>query len=130
MTWIKEIIEGLIDIYKTRNVYEIVELLDIKLIKKELKPEIKGRFLRDMFDNEYIYISNELSEEEEKIVIAHELGHAILHTYDTMAIKELSCLLGVSEKLIELKFGRFLDIQYTYLENEADLVAESLNNYF
>jgi Zn-dependent peptidase ImmA (M78 family) len=143
MAWIKEIVEGLMEIYRTRNVYEIVEFLDIKLIKKELKPGIKGRFLRDIFGNEYIYISNELSDEEEKIVIAHELGHAILHTnlnssyytenhllnkdqieyqankfaaellipddidlstYDSMTKKEMSCILGVPERLIELKF--------------------------
>ncbi|MSU01795.1 ImmA/IrrE family metallo-endopeptidase [Tissierella pigra] len=143
MTWIKEIVEGLIEVYKTRNVYEIIEILDIKLIRKEMRPGIKGRFLRDLFYNEYIYISNELSDEEEKVVIAHELGHAILHTnlnssyytenhllnkdkieyqankfaaellisnnidfstYDSMTIKEMSCILGVSERLIELKF--------------------------
>lgn len=79
MTWIKDIVQGLIEIYGTGNVYELISALNIKLIKKELKPGIKGRFFRDVFGNEYIYISNKLSDEEEKIVIAHELGHAILH---------------------------------------------------
>lgn len=143
MTWIKEIVTGLIEVYGTKNVYELVDLLHIKLIKRKLPTGVKGKFFRDVFDNEFIFISDELSPQEEKQVIAHELGHAILHTkltisyytenhllnkdqieyqankfaaellipddidlstYDSMTTKELSCLLEVSEKLIELKF--------------------------
>ncbi|WP_312667773.1 ImmA/IrrE family metallo-endopeptidase [Tissierella praeacuta] len=143
MTWIKDIVQGLIEIYETRNVYELVDLLNIGLIKRDLPTGIKGKFFRDLFDNEFIFVSNELSPQEEIQVIAHELGHAILHTeltasyytenhllnkdqieyqankfaaellmpndvdfsiYDSMTIKELSCLFEVSEKLIELKF--------------------------
>lgn len=135
---------GLLEIYETRNVYELIDHLDINLIRKELHKGIKGRFIRDLFGNEYIYLSNTLSDEEEKIVIAHELGHAILHphlitsyytenhllnknqieyqankfaaellipddldlsTYDSITSKELGCILGVSERLVELKFG-------------------------
>ncbi|WP_352420774.1 ImmA/IrrE family metallo-endopeptidase [Proteiniborus sp.] len=81
MTWIKEIVIGLIEIYETRNVYELLDLLDVLLIKKQLINDEKGRFFRDIWGNEYIYISNRLSDEEERIVIAHELGHLILHTH-------------------------------------------------
>ncbi len=145
MAKIKQIVEGLIEIYKTRDVYELVDLLDITLIKKDLPKGMKGKFFRDIFDNEFIFISNELCPQEERQVIAHELGHAILHVdltisyytenhlqvknkfeieankfaaellipddldldlsiYDSMTKKELSCILGVSERLIELKF--------------------------
>jgi len=81
MKWIVEIVNGLIEVYKTRNVYELLDLLEITLIKKKLINDEKGRFLRDMFGNETIFISNELANEEERIVIAHELGHLILHTH-------------------------------------------------
>lgn len=80
MKWIVEIVNGLIEVYKTRNVYELLDLLEITLIKKKLINDEKGRCLRDMFGNETIFISNELANEEERIVIAHELGHLILHT--------------------------------------------------
>lgn len=66
--------------YSTRDVYELLNNLEVTLIRKELFKNEKGRFFRDMFGNETIFISNNLSEEEEKIVIAHELGHLILHT--------------------------------------------------
>lgn len=79
MEWIKKIVEGMIETCGTRDVYELVDKLEITVIKKTLSGK-KGRFLRDIFNNEYIYVSNELSVEEEKIVIAHELGHLILHT--------------------------------------------------
>ncbi len=157
MNWIKEIVEGLIEIYDTRNVYEIIEFLGINLIRKPLGKGIKGRFFRDMFENEYIYVSNSIVEEEEKVVIAHELGHAILHInltssyytenhllnkdkleyqankfaaellipddidlsiYDCITIQQLSSLLGVSEKLINLKFEPSFNIE------DMDMVAE------
>lgn len=81
MTWIKEIVEGMIEVYETRNVYELIDKLEIMLIRKQLPGNKKGRFFRDLFENEFIFISNDLSIEEERIVIAHELGHLILHTH-------------------------------------------------
>lgn len=80
MDWIIEIVDGLIELYKTRNVYELLELLEITLVKKKLINDEKGRFLRNIFGDEFIFISDKLSSVEEKIVIAHELGHLILHT--------------------------------------------------
>jgi Zn-dependent peptidase ImmA (M78 family) len=80
MTWIKDIVQGLIEIYETRDVYELVELLNIRLIKRNLPKGVKGKFFRDLFDNEFIFISNNLCRQEEIQVIAHELGHVILHT--------------------------------------------------
>lgn len=79
MLWIKEIVQGLIEVYGTRDVYEILDSLNVILIRKEYKSEIKGRFMRNIFEDEFIFVSNKLSKQEEKIVIAHELGHLILH---------------------------------------------------
>lgn len=81
MTWIKEIVRGMIEVYKTRDVYELIDGLEITLIKKQLPRNKKGRFFRDLFGNEFIFISDDLSPDEEKIVLAHELGHLILHTH-------------------------------------------------
>lgn len=105
MFWIKEIVNGLIEVYKTRNVYEILDLLEIMLIRKQFPKGKKGRFLRDIFGNEIIFISNELSEEEEKIVLAHELGHLILHTHLTTSCYSNNHLL-VKDKL-EVEANKF-----------------------
>lgn len=80
MDWIKQIVEGMIEFYETRDIYELLERLEIVLIKKKLASGEKGRFLRNVFNDEYIYVSETLSEYEEKMIIAHELGHLILHT--------------------------------------------------
>ncbi|MFU0784262.1 ImmA/IrrE family metallo-endopeptidase [Clostridium sp.] len=80
MIWIKQIVDGLIEMYGTRDVYELLNYLEVTLIRKKLFKNEKGRFFRDMFGNESIFISNDLSDKEEKVVIAHELGHLILHT--------------------------------------------------
>lgn len=169
MTWIKEIVEGLTEFYETSNIYELIELLDIKLIRKELNLGIKGRFFRDMFGNEYIYVSSAVSTEEEKVILAHELGHAILHPdlttsyytenhllnkdqieyqankfasellipndidfsiYDSITKKELSCILGIPERLIELKFETDLNMQYMdFNADKNDMVAERTIKY-
>jgi len=81
MIWIKEIVDGLVEMYGTRNVYEILDKLEVTLIRKKLFKNEKGRFYRDILRHETIFISDTLSEQEEKIVIAHELGHLILHTH-------------------------------------------------
>lgn len=81
MTWIKHIVDGLVELYHTRNVYELLDILEIILIKRELPEGEKGRSFKDMFNNEYIFVSNNLTSEEEKVIIAHELGHLILHTH-------------------------------------------------
>lgn len=72
---------GMTEVYKTRDVYELIDRLEVTLIRKQLPRNKKGRFFRDLFGNEFIFISDDLSIEEEKIVIAHELGHLILHTH-------------------------------------------------
>lgn len=105
MKWIVEIVNGLIEVYKTRNVYELLDLLEITLIRKKLINDEKGRFLRDMFGNEYVYVSNKLSDEEEKIVIAHELGHLILHTHMTTSYYTENHLLNKEQ--IEIQANKF-----------------------
>lgn len=81
MIWIKDIVNGLVEMYGTRDVYELLDNLEVTLIRKKLFKNEKGSFYRDIFGNEIIFISDDLSDEEEKIVIAHELGHLILHTH-------------------------------------------------
>jgi|LGOV01.1.fsa_nt_gb Zn-dependent peptidase ImmA (M78 family) len=80
MNWIKNILNGLIEFYETRDVNELIDSLGIILIKKDLSLGIKGKFLRDCWGTEYITISPDLELQEERYVLAHELGHAILHT--------------------------------------------------
>jgi Zn-dependent peptidase ImmA (M78 family) len=68
---IKNLVSNFINIYKTNNVYEICSQLNINIYKNHLK-DIKGYFLNILEDYN-------LDEREERCVIAHELGHVMLH---------------------------------------------------
>lgn len=77
---IKNIVEGLIDLYRTRDPFELCKCLDIEVIFSDLGNEINGFFQRTPNGYEIIHMNNRLCEYESKYTCAHELGHAILHT--------------------------------------------------
>lgn len=104
---IKNLVSNFINIYKTNNVYEICSQLNIKIYKSHLK-DIKGYFL-NISEGISIVVDYDLEEHEERCVIAHELGHVMLHR---------------SSNICYLK-------NYTYsntdkLENEANKFAAEL----
>jgi Zn-dependent peptidase ImmA (M78 family) len=84
MKWINAIILGLIDTYSTTNIYELCDCLNIQIIKLDKNNMLlrgnEAFYYRDYFGNEIIFIRNDLPLEYEKFVLAHELGHALIHT--------------------------------------------------
>lgn len=82
--WINDYITGLIDMYDTRDIYEIYNCLDIQIVKLPkhniLLQGNESFYQRDYLNQEVVYIRNDLDFKYEKFVLAHELGHAILHT--------------------------------------------------
>lgn len=74
---IKNLVSNFINIYKTNNVYEICSQLNIKIYKSHLK-DIKGYFL-NISEGISIVVDYNLDAHEERCVIAHELGHVMLH---------------------------------------------------
>lgn len=100
-----EIRDGLIELYKTKNPFELCECLDIKVIETDLGDNIWGFFQR-INEEEIIYLNNRIENLWEKeYTCFHELGHVICHP-------ELSiCFL---EKTFYIK-DRY--------ENEADIFA-------
>ena len=45
MIWIKQIVDGLIEMYGTRDVYELLNYLEVTLIRKELFKNEREDFL-------------------------------------------------------------------------------------
>lgn len=92
--WIDEIVYGLIDEVGGNNVYDIISHLGIKIIKdnekqNSLLKKCDGIYLRNFFGSEIIIIKDNL--ENEQFVLAHELGHAMLHVnYDFFMNNPLS----------------------------------------
>lgn len=63
--------------YSSRNPLEIIKNLNVILVYYPLK-DVRG-FYQYFQRNNIIYIDDELSENEQKVVCAHELGHMFLH---------------------------------------------------
>ena len=63
--------------YNSRNPFEIIKNLNVILVYYPLK-DVRG-FYQFFQRNNIIYIDENLSENEQIMVCAHELGHMILH---------------------------------------------------
>ena len=74
---ILRLVDSLVRKYNTRNPFEIINNLNVIVVFYPLKG-VKG-FYQYFQRNNIIYIDNEISENEQKVVCAHELGHMFLH---------------------------------------------------
>jgi Zn-dependent peptidase ImmA (M78 family) len=83
MDWIDEIVLGLKEAYLTNSPYDLCKLLKIRIEKVHCTHYIlrgdKSIYFRDIFNEEVIYIRDDLYGKEEEFYLRHELGHAILH---------------------------------------------------
>ncbi|MFF2449321.1 ImmA/IrrE family metallo-endopeptidase [Neobacillus sp. NPDC058068] len=102
--WIKDIVKQLTGTHKTNDPFAIAELRNIQVILWNLHQEIKGFYKYDK-RNKYIFINNNLDEDEQKFVCAHELGHAQLHPRVNTPFLRNNTLLSVDR--IEIEANRF-----------------------
>lgn len=132
--WIDNTILGLRENYKTDNVYELYDLLDIQIIKLEpnniLLDNNEAFYYRNYFKNEIVFIRNDLQRDFEKFVLAHELGHALLHTDSYEAAFNKSLLnTGKLEKQANYFAFKLLDIELDPTDFEGftiEQIASSL----
>ncbi|WP_346914173.1 ImmA/IrrE family metallo-endopeptidase [Clostridium sp.] len=76
---IKVAVMDLIDTYGTNNPFELCKELNIKIMRTDLGNEIKGFFQKINDQYRVIHINSNLTNDEERYICAHELGHAIIH---------------------------------------------------
>ena len=96
--------------FLTRNPYELCDCLGIRIRRKDLKKKLKGFFFyQSRIPN--IVIDSNVNEILEKILIAHELGHATLHS-------QIAMMAGFQEMEV-------LD-SASAMENEANLFSAEL----
>ena len=74
---IKQKANSLAKRYNSRNPFEIIKNLNVILVYYPLK-DVRG-FYQYFQRNNIIYIDENLSENEQIMVCAHEVGHMILH---------------------------------------------------
>lgn len=75
---IRDLVISLVLKYGTRDPYEIANNLGIEVIFRPYSLSPKGYFTK-ILGYPFIVINSNLSERDKLIVMAHELGHAILH---------------------------------------------------
>ncbi|WFA10379.1 ImmA/IrrE family metallo-endopeptidase [Tissierella sp. Yu-01] len=83
LSWIDEYINGVIEYCSSRDIFEIYDSLSIN-IRKVDKDDLLLRgndavYVRNFLGIEAVFIRDDLPLQYEKFVLAHELGHAILH---------------------------------------------------
>ncbi|WP_197034510.1 ImmA/IrrE family metallo-endopeptidase [Streptobacillus canis] len=83
---IKQVVDEIVDTYRTNDPSSIAKKANIEVMYRELG-NIKG-FYKKMGEMKFIAINDDLSEFMEKMVLAHELGHAFLHDDDAIEFKE------------------------------------------
>lgn len=74
---IKDIVNDLVAEHNTTDVYELCSSLDIT-VKYDPLGSTKGYFLNTL-GKFFITLNNNLEDWERKVVLAHELAHALLH---------------------------------------------------
>lgn len=74
---IKLRVNNLIRKYNTKNPYKLCSKMNINIFFMDLG-EIKG-YYKKVLRNKYIVINDNLDDYSKKIVLCHELGHAVLH---------------------------------------------------
>lgn len=84
LTWIDEYVDGVIHHCYSRDIFEIYSTLNIniKRIDKDdyLLQGNEALYIRSYFGLEVVFIRDDLPYKYEKFILAHELGHALLHT--------------------------------------------------
>lgn len=121
MPWIDDVIVGIHDTYYTSCPYELCNVLNIKIIYVDYKNLILAHndssYIRSFFGQEAIFIRDDLDLKCEKFILAHELGHAILHTNIQKAYYNKDLInKGKFEKQATYFAFKFLNIEFDPVE--------------
>lgn len=112
--------------YGTRNPFRIAEEMDAIILKVPLKG-VNGFYHRYM-NQDLIYINEDLSEEEQFIVCAHELGHMVLHKdIDSIFLDSPVTIPGKIELQANAFALQLLQCDLN-LSNDIPLIDWSVNN--
>ena len=106
--------------YKTKDPFKIAKTLGIELVVKELG-NLKG-FYKVIYDIPFIFLCSSLDSKEAKIVLAHEIGHHILHKeFAAFGFEETSLFSPASRREYEADlFAAELLISDEFVENAVE----------
>lgn len=100
-----ETVKKLIKKYDTRDPYELCKCLGIKIHFYDMEKKLKGFFFYQSRQKNIVIDSN-VNDILERILVAHELGHAVLHAQIAMmkGFQEMEVLDGSSLEEDEANF--------------------------
>ena len=78
MSNIKNKVSDITNKFGTSDVYELCDYLNIFVKRDILGENIKGATFK-YNGSKFIILNNKLDEYEEKVVLAHEIGHSVMH---------------------------------------------------
>lgn len=76
---IKKMVSSIKKKAKTDNIYELLDFYNINIIETDLGRNTLGMY-RYVKRNKFIFINECLEHHEKRFVLAHEFGHAMLHS--------------------------------------------------
>lgn len=108
MDFIQSKVDDLCKKYGTRNPFKLAEFLKINVIHWDLHYEING-FYQYEKRNQIIFLNNNLSHYYQRVVCAHELGHAVLHKCSSVPFMRANTLFSIDKIEVEAnKFAAYL----------------------
>jgi Zn-dependent peptidase ImmA (M78 family) len=128
LNWIKSNITNLVNKHKTNNPFELAKNLKIDVVLWDLHKEINGFYKYDR-RNKFIFINNNLDDEMQRFVCAHELGHAVLHPRSNTPFLRKNTLFSVDK--IEVEANTFAihlllsDEKFEDYETKFDILREN-----
>ena len=129
LTDIKSIVNKLVEKYGTSSPYELCDLLGIKVSKCELGT-VRGYYYH-AYRIKQIFINSNLSRNCENVVLAHELGHAIMHPSANTPFFRANTYLSVDKMEIEANtFGIHLLITDDDLDEYKEYCIPQLSMLF
>ena len=123
---IRDTVQRLCRKYQTRDPYELADALGIILISAPLSRSVRG-FYQLSNRIKIIYLNNSFPEETRRIVLAHELGHAVMHDRVNSFFLDKHTFLITDRFEIEAnRFAADLLISDEDVENYKELTIDQL----
>lgn len=111
------IVQGLVEVVGTTNLKDILEYLEIKLITHSNTTEYVNHNGKQI-----IYISDNIPELLYDFILAHEIGHAVLHDHEIIQYSKLTTHKTQTEKEADYfafkLLGKQIDPIYQYTSQQ------------
>lgn len=122
---IKRIVSYYVKKFQTTDPFEIADRLGVLYQIGEIGCEGCYMFLKN---HRYIFLNQNLDEQETRMVMAHELGHAVLHRKENCYfIRNKTLLLNSKTEMEANRFAAELLIGDDVLEEYRDMTTEQLS---